>query len=198
MNTLKSKIRLMGLIFTVGSILGLPTILVAAPAQSLPKTTFACVKKGSDYATVARRGERTTSPMIAWKDKTWGKYTPEKRCQIVSQRLTKAVAASGKLSNLDMTHGTVNSTPVICYITSKTDKCNSENILFSLKPGDVGKEKEIVSKLLNFSTLGSGDILTRGGNKPTNINQDAIPQTYGDAIEQALTPASPTTPIGQE
>jgi hypothetical protein len=188
MNTLKSNARSIGLMLTCGSILLLPTILTPAPSQAATKTTFACVKKDGDFATVARRGDRETKAMILWKDKSWVKYTPEKRCKIVSQRLTNAVAISGKLGNLNMTHGTVNSTPVICFVTSKNEKCNTQNILFSLKSIDVGNEQAIVNKLLNFSKVGSGDILTRGS---------AQPASYGAAIEEALGDPK-STGIGQK
>ncbi len=186
MTTLKLTTGLMGLILTVGSSLLLPTILVAAPDNSLSKTTFACVKKGEDPATIAVRGERKTAPMIIWKDKSYGVYTPQKRCEIVSKRLTKAVAGSGTLKNLNMTHGMLNSLPVICYITSKDEKCNANNILFSLKSSERGREKEIVAGLLDFSKFGTAGALTRGPK----------PETLGDAIEQELTASDPATNSG--
>jgi Circadian oscillating protein COP23 len=184
MKTFRFNSRVLGLTVTLGSIFMLPAILLPLPSNALPATTFACIKKGSDPVTVARRGDRVTSPMITWKDQTWGKYTPEKRCQIVSQRLTKAVASSGKLSSLDMTYGNVNSIPVVCYITKKSEKCNSENILFSLKSSERGQEKKIISELLDFSKLGSGTGSVRGANcSETKTSPNA--KTYGDAIDNA-------------
>jgi hypothetical protein len=188
MKILKLNARLIGLSLTLGSICLLPMFLLPAPSNALPKTTFACIKKGTDPVTVARRGDRVTSPMITWRDKTWGAFTPEKRCQIVSQRLTKAVASSGKLSSLDMTHGLVNSLPVVCYITNKSEQCNTDNILFSLKSSERGQEQKIINELLNFSKLGSGGGLTRGGGTAPR----KTPTTYGDAIENALSePVNP-------
>jgi hypothetical protein len=184
MNTIKSTAGLMGLILIVGSSFVLPSSLVTASAQALPKTTFACVKKGDDPATIAVRGDIKTSPMIIWKDTSYGTYTPQKRCEIVSQRLTKAVATSGKLKNLNMTHGMLNSLPVICFITRKGEKCNSSNILFSLKSSERGQEQAIVAGLLDFSKLGTAGALTRGGAKP---------ETFGDAIEQELKASDPAT-----
>jgi hypothetical protein len=177
MSTSKSTTRLIGLMLMVGSSPVLPGMRTTASAQSLPKTTFACIKEGGNPATIAIRGERTTSPMIIWKDTSYGAYTPQKRCQIVSQRLTKAVASSGKLSNLNMTYGMLNSLPVICFVTRKGEKCNSANILFSLRSNERGQEQKILDSLLNFSTKGTGNPATRGGRKP---------QTLGDAIEQEL------------
>jgi Circadian oscillating protein COP23 len=197
MTTLKSTTGLMGLILIVGSSFILPSSLVAVSAQpstqpstqASTKTTFACVKKGEDPATIAVRGDIKTSPMIIWKDTSYGTYTPQKRCEIVSQRLTKAVATSGKLKNLNMTHGIINSLPVICYITRKGEKCNANNILFSLKSSERGQEQAIVAGLLDFSKLGTSGALMRGGAKP---------ETFGDAIEQQLTASDPVNGGGQE
>ena len=189
MTTLKLTTGLMGLILIVGSSLVLPSSLVTVLAQTSTKTTFACIKKGEDPATIAVRGERKTSPMIIWKDKSYGMYTPQKRCEIVSKRLTKAVATSGTLKNLNMTHGMLNSLPVICYITSKDEKCNANNILFSLKSSERGQEQAIVAGLLDFSKLGTAGALMRGGPKP---------ETFGDAIEQELKASDPANEGGQE
>jgi hypothetical protein len=193
----KSNHKLLGLV--ICSVVIVPAILAPLPSYAAPKTTFECRSKVvgdlKKPVTVARRGDRVTEPMITWEDNSFGdKYTPEKRCQIVSQRLTKAVAASGKLSNLDMTNGLVNSTPVICYITKKGEKCNSENILFSLKKTEIGKEKEIVAGLLNFSKLGSGGGIVRG----TPGQPAAAPVTYGDAIEDALKDPNPNATTEQQ
>ncbi|WP_310481337.1 COP23 domain-containing protein [Chamaesiphon sp. VAR_48_metabat_403] len=187
MNLLTSNAKLLGLVVTCSMVV-LPVVLAPAPSYAAPKTTFECRTKVNgdvkEPVTVARRGDRVTEPMITWKDKSFGStYTPEKRCQIVSQRLTKAVATSGKLSNLDMTYGSIKSVPVICYITKKGEKCNSGNILFSLKPSEKGQEQTIVAGLLNFSKLGAGGGIMRGAPGQTVATK---PVTYGDAIENAL------------
>ena len=178
MSKLGLMTRLIGLILTVGSNLALPNILTTVSAQSLSKTTFACVRVGGNPATIAIRGERKTSPMIMWKDTSYGAYTPQRRCEIVSQRLTRAVASRGKLSSLNITYGILNSLPVICYITRKEEKCNSENILFSLRSNEIGKEQEILDGLLNFSKIGKGDPTMRCVSQP---------QSFGATIEQELT-----------
>lgn len=200
MNLLTSNAKLLGLV-VAGSTIILPAVVAPAPSYAAPKTTFECTVQVNgtqkDFVTIARRGDRKTAPMITWRDESFGaKYTPEKRCQIVSQRLTKAVAISGKLSNLDMTSGTINSTPVICYITKKGEKCNSENMLFSLKPEEKGQEKKIVAGLLNFSKLGSGTgIVRKAGEAPTDPT--AQPASYGDAIENALKDPNPNASTEQ-
>ena len=200
MKTLRSNTKVLWLSFTFSSIFLSPTFLLPAPSYSLPRTTFACANQNKDYVTVARRGNRQTPPMIIWKDTSFGaKYTPQARCQIVSQRLTKAVSSSGKLNSLDMTHGIVNSTPVICYITRKGDKCNSQNILFSLKTSERGQEQKILAELLNFSKLGSGSPTVRGNQLPGGDDATGEPEelvTWGESIENAFSnPVDPSQPV---
>jgi hypothetical protein len=183
MKTLKFNARLTGIVVSICSISILPTFSTPAASQAKPKVSFACIKQGAEYVTVAKKDDLISPPMIKWVDKSWGdKYPPEKRCKIVSDRLSKAVASSGMLQNLNLAHGVVNSTPVICYVTAKTAKCNADNILFSLKPNEIGQEKAIIANLFNFSKKGTGGVLKRGGNdKPL-----PQPETYGSAIENAL------------
>ena len=200
MKTLRSNTKVLWLSFTFSSIFLSPTFLLPAPSYSLPRTTFACANQSKDYVTVARRGNRQTPPMIIWKDTSFGaKYTPQVRCQIVSQRLTKAVSSSGKLNSLDMTHGIVNSTPVICYITRKGDKCNSQNMLFSLKTSERGQEQKILAELLNFSKLGSGSPTVRGNQLPGGDDATGEPEevvTWGESIENAFSnPVDPSQPV---
>jgi Circadian oscillating protein COP23 len=183
------KIGSSGLLFTFIGVLFAPIYLLPAPSHALPATTFECILQGKKYVTVARRGTRTTAPMIEWKDTSFGeKYPPQARCKIVSQRLTKAVSSTGKLNSLDMTHGIVGSTPVICYVTSKSNTCNSENILFSLKESERGQEQTIISQLLEFSKTATTKPLVRGGSTVTNPNPAVEKKivTWGDAIERGL------------
>lgn len=194
MKTLTLQARLWGLAIAVGSIAIVPNILISAPSYGLPKTSFACVRQGTTYATVAIRGDRQTSPMITWQDTSHGAdFTPEKRCKIVSQRLTKAVARTGKLNSLTMTHGVVKSFPVICYITRKGDPCNSENVLFSLKASELGQEQKILATLLSFSKKGTGDSIAEssGGNKTM---EDWIQQNLTTAVDPSETSKPSTLP----
>ncbi len=187
MKTLKLNLKSLGLAIGSGSILLLPTIAIQTPSYALPKTTFACIRQDDVYVTVAVRGNRQTAPMITWKDTSHGEnFTPEKRCKLVSQRLSKAVSRSNKLNSLTMTHGLVNSVPVICYITRKGETCNDKNILFSLKASERGQEQNILDNLLSFSNKGSG----------SSIQESAgTTDTVEDWIEKNLTtPVNGTNP----
>lgn len=143
-------------------------------------TTFQCIPMGGGYATVAQRDGRTTPPMITWNSQEFGpNFTPQQRCNIVTERLTKAVATNGgKLRNLQLTYGRIRGIPVICHVNSRTEGCNNNNLLLTLRASDRGKERLILKQLVNFSVKGSG----------TAVQQSA-PQDYapiGEAIERSL------------
>lgn len=124
-------------------------------------TVFRCVPHGDSFATIAQRGDRTTSPVITW-NASLGQYTPQERCNIVSQRLTTAVARNGgKLRNLQLTAGSVNNQAVICVVNNVQPVCNRFNTLLTLQPENAKKPVEVLIRLHNFSVHGSGNpILT--------------------------------------
>ncbi|CAN1211239.1 hypothetical protein TUMEXPCC7403_13650 [Tumidithrix helvetica PCC 7403] len=136
----------------------LTTTPIKLPTPTPEVTTFECISMESGYATIARRGERQTPPLITWNSFELGsQYTPKVRCGIVSDRLTKVVATNGgKLKNLNLTYGRLNGESVICHVSDRNQLCNSSNLLFTLRPSDRGREREILQKLINFSVLGSG------------------------------------------
>ncbi len=150
MKLLKSTISF----FSVAVIFGGVSSLNMPPsyAQSKDITVFACIQQGEYYATVAKRANRTTPPLIVWKDESFGdKYPPKKRCEIVSNKLSKAVVSQGgRLKTLRLTHGKVGANSVICYISHPTGTCNSKNTLITLKPEDSGKEKAIIEQLVSL------------------------------------------------
>ncbi|MCL1467637.1 COP23 domain-containing protein [Argonema galeatum] len=121
-------------------------------------TNFRCVREGRNYATIAERGDRATSPIVVWRTTEFGpEYTPQQRCRIVSDRLTRAVADNGgRLSNLYLTTGTVNRLPVVCYVNNGTSDCNSNNLLFTLDRRSAQNPDEVLANLLEFGTTGSG------------------------------------------
>ncbi|MBV8884470.1 MAG: hypothetical protein JO235_10810 [Chroococcidiopsidaceae cyanobacterium CP_BM_RX_35] len=97
-------------------------------------TTFSCIPDGNDFATIARRGDRATPPIIIWKP-ALGYYTPKAHCYIVSQELTRIVAENGgTLKSLQLITGTVNDQIVACAVKELGSFCNSSNILFTLRP----------------------------------------------------------------
>lgn len=127
------------------------------PAVAHPiSTLFRCVRDGNGFATIAQRGDRITPPVITWNSKL-GQYTPQQRCNIVSQRLTQAVAQNGgKFKNLLLMAGSVNNQAVICVINNPESFCNRSNTLFTLGRENARRQDEVIARLRNFSRQASG------------------------------------------
>lgn len=179
------------------------TVAFASQVQAAPasnswdntKTTFQCVTSGRNFVTIARRGNVTTDPMILWKSTEFGReYTPWQRCQIVSNRLTKAVAENGgRLSNLQLTTGIVNNLPVVCYVNGR-GRCNSQNLLFTLDKRNAKNPGEALTRVINFAQDGGGSPLE----SRTTTGQSSAPQfvPFGDMVERALnSPNKPSVPV---
>ncbi len=173
----------------VGAV-GMPGLAQTPPARqaATTATTFHCVRVDNMFATIAKRADRSTPPMITWQDTSFGaQYTPERRCQIVSDRLTQAVVQNGgKLTNLRLTYGPVNGFPVICYVRSQEEPCSSNNLLLTLRQDDRGREGQILQQILTFSVQGQGVALTRGG---SGIPE---PVAFGSEVERSLSSYSIT------
>lgn len=128
-------------------------------------TTFECVQQGSGFATVAQRAERRTSPLITWNSTEFGLgFTPERRCQIVSQKLTDVVAQnSGLLAELNLTYGIVNDLTVICAVRGTSTGCSSDNMLFTLSRANSRNPQAILRSISTFSVEGSGSAIEESG-----------------------------------
>lgn len=130
------------------------TTTMAAQPQS---TSFRCIQNGNGFATIAQRGDRTTPPIITWNATLGPQYNPQTRCNIVSQRLTQAVARNGgKLKNLQLKAGPVKNQVVICVVSKTQSVCNSSNMLFTLRAENARRSDQVVAQLNNFSIKGSG------------------------------------------
>lgn len=167
-----------------------------AQAQSAP-TTFHCVKSGSGFATVARRGGKQSPPMITWQSQIFGlEYTPEVRCNTVSQRLTSAVAQNGgSLRNLLLTTGRVNGQTVVCYINVGSS-CNSNNMLFTLNPENARDPGRALAKLLRFGVgdASGGPLLQSAGG--VNL-EEAVDAAFDGASEPSEMPGNSNNPGDQ-
>jgi hypothetical protein len=185
-----SKNAWMTLLIGVSAIGLMPPIARSqTPTPAAATTIFECIRsEPASFATVARRGDRVTTPMITWTS-TLGGFTPEERCNIVSDRLSQAVANTpeGKLKNMKLTYGRVNGSSVICYVGSTTEACNNRNMLLTLRPEDRGQERAILQQMITFSIQGSGNAIQQ------SEGQDYAP--LGEAIEAQLGESDSQTPV---
>ncbi|WP_333454498.1 COP23 domain-containing protein [Microcoleus sp. herbarium5] len=181
------------------------TVAFASQVQAGPasnwnntRTTFQCVTSGRNFVTIARRGNVTTDPMILWKSTEFGReYTPWQRCQIVSNRLTKAVAQNGgKLSNLQLTTGTLNNLPVVCYVNGR-GRCNSQNLLFTLDKRNAKNPGDALTRLINFAQDGSGPVTTLRTSRGPSSAPQFVP--FGDMVDRAFNSPNnkPSVPVAK-
>ncbi|MHC5613965.1 MAG: COP23 domain-containing protein [Nostoc sp.] len=156
------------------------------------KTTFHCIRNGSGFATVARRGNAQTGAMITWNDTSFGsKFTPKDRCAIVARRFNKALSTTGNnsLGFLKLTYGELNRNPVICYIRTKEEEkqpCNEKNLILTLNKSEFGQERAIIEQLKNFSVNGTGTAFVRGPGEGKTIIAEFGKQIY-DAFKSGAT-----------
>ena len=96
----------------------------------------------------------SSKPMIVWtatlsSDHPKGAYTPERRCQSVSTRLTNLAYALGMTTFADISQiGVVNYEQVV-YV-SPEEKPSLDNVVFTLKPENREKSEEILTQFKDF------------------------------------------------
>jgi hypothetical protein len=156
-----------------------------------------------DLKTVVQKGDNQ-AVLLTWSYDGFGKeYTPEKRCQIVSERLQKAANINGgTFKNLKIASGTVNSLAVICAIRANSSKCNRQNMLFTLKPENARNPDAVIQRIFSFARDGSGSIdesatAQQQSTVDTNLGnweQKAFPQVQRAATIKPKAPNSSTKP----
>lgn len=95
---------------------------------------FACVQAGQGgFVTVVSNGQVTRS-LITWNSQafSYSGYTPEVRCNAVTNRFNNAFASGSRLM---LSTGTINNLGVICGLQGQERRCTSENTIITLTPG---------------------------------------------------------------
>ncbi|WP_341730688.1 COP23 domain-containing protein [Microcoleus sp. EPA2] len=180
---LLSALAVSGTMVTATTVQAGPATLVANET-----TVFQCVGSGRNLATIAKRGNRTTDPIILWRTTEFGReFTPSQRCQAVSRRLTQAVANNGgSLSNLLLTTGTVNSLPVVCFVSGR-GRCNSSNTLFTLDRKNASNPGAVLTRLVNFAENGVGQAVVSRTRPTDEPEQQYV--SLQDLVDRALNTA---------
>lgn len=116
--------------------------------------------------------------MITWNTTEFGsEFTPEKRCQIVSQKLTDVVAQhGGSLRKLQLTTGQVDDgQTVVCVITPEQKSCNRNNQLFTLNKENAKNPSKALVQITNFSQ-GKADSksINESGDFPSIISLETL------------------------
>jgi Circadian oscillating protein COP23 len=112
-----------------------------------------------DLTTVVKKGDRQAT-MVSWSYAGFGKeFSPEKRCQMVSERLQQVADQNGgTFKDLQLASGTINSQPVICALQSNAKKCTTQNLLFTLKPENARNPEAVIQKIFTFAQDGTGTL----------------------------------------
>ena len=145
-----------------------------------------------NLTTVVQKGDRQAI-MVTWKYNGFGKdFSPEKRCQIVSERLQQAANSNGgTFKDLQIASGIVNSQPVICALQSNSNKCNRKNLLFTLNPENARNPDAVIQRMFSFAQDGTSSINESASNRPK------IDVNLGD-WEQKVFPLTPkSTPTNR-
>ena len=124
------------------------TFMVIANQPLLAQTKqFTCgiaqYQKQGVWATVVNTIREENIPLIYWVSR-WSGVNPEKRCELVSERL-QAAYDNNFLKPKYLTTDHLNGNPVICIRVEKDDKCQ---IILTLKSGD--NAQAILQEMLNF------------------------------------------------
>lgn len=151
----------LGIVAGAALLTGLGTV-VSQPSYA-QSVQFYCAM-GDLPTTMARRAGvegGQVIPVIRWYSWYFANsgYDPRERCREVSARFQTA-HNEGRLKNV--TAGIVNNLPVICATTSG-GRCDNENILFTLKPGEDAAER--LEKLFDVRDYG-GSYAATGGQGP--------------------------------
>ncbi|MEB3343672.1 COP23 domain-containing protein [Okeania sp.] len=159
---------------------------VAQPTQKAATGTtqakVACVSQGNgNYATVVRKAEGETV-LISWKNRNHGsEYTPEKRCNMVTEKLQSFISANGNdIGNLLLTTGYVKGSPVICVVNEGPLGCNSTNQLLTLSGENAEDPAKTLAQFLNLAegNISGNPIQEKKGKTVVSFNT-AVDNSFG-------------------
>lgn len=134
----------------------IPTVTAVDSANYSDKINFKCVQIKGGYATFAQRDNPAVLPrtIINWTRQIGSEYTPERRCQIVTDNLNRVVNNNGgRIDNLSFVLGKVRGSSVICLANSSSLGCNDSNMLFTLSARNAQNPREVINSLA--SNIGS-------------------------------------------
>jgi hypothetical protein len=139
-----------------------PVVFTAAQPSYAGNTSFYCGRSAGYPATLADT-PRGTVAIIRWSSEYFSDagYDSQTRCNIVSSKF-QSFYNSGALNFI--TAGVVNGQAVICATGEYGGACNSNTVLYTLKPG---QNAAVVIQRLYESRAGAGGILYESS-KPNN------------------------------
>ncbi|MEL6929817.1 MAG: COP23 domain-containing protein [Cyanobacteria bacterium J06600_6] len=118
-------------IFTsVLTIFGIASAIAISPKPSQAQDRFSC---NLEQVSTMVQTERGAIPLLRWTDRSFPPpYTPQQRCQIVSERFRK-FNNNGTLKYIKADR--INNLPVLCVAAYKGGSCLPNGLLVTFKPG---------------------------------------------------------------
>ena len=145
--------------------LGVITAAIANTQIAQAQNRFFC--NTSQMSTVVQT-ERGAVPLIRWTDRSFPPpYTPQQRCQIVSERFKK-FDNNGTLKYIKADR--MNNLPVLCIAAYKGGSCLPNGLLVTFKPGTNANKKlvEILDRrvwalggAVELNSQGSRDLVSQ-------------------------------------
>jgi Circadian oscillating protein COP23 len=172
-------------------------LTVTDPQKNVPQVVNAAESSlkvsCQDLKTIVQKGDRQ-AVMLTWNYDGFGReYTPQKRCQIVSERLQKAANANGgTFRDLQLASGTLNSQSVVCALQANRNKCSSQNLLFTLKPENARNPEAIIQKIFGFAEDGNSSINESASSQPK------IDLNLGNWEQKAFPPSPRSSTVNQK
>lgn len=154
--------------------LSVVTGAIAVSAESsYAQDRFYC--DGNQITTTVQT-ERGSIPLIRWTDRSFPPpFTPEQRCQIVSDRFKK-FDNNGTLKYIKA--DTLNNLPVLCVAAYKGGSCLPDGLLVTFKPG-TDANQTLVRILDRRVWAASGPIqLSSHNSTPETLVSEVNGQTY--------------------
>ncbi len=114
------------------------------------KISFECAQVQSGYATVVQRDNPAVLPrrMINWTRQVGTDWSPERRCELVTEKLNRIVAQNGgEIDNLSFTTGRIEGSSIVCLANSSSLGCNQSNMLFTLSNQNARNTQEVIARL---------------------------------------------------
>jgi len=158
---------------TVSAVLAMATVLstfglaFTKSAEAAPRT-FSCKMVSRAWTTLVNESGKPERQLIRWTSDFGGAvgYTPERRCNEVTNRMNLYFSKSGQF----ITHGMQGREKVICATNSEGKDCI--NLLYTLKPDQ--DAKATLEDLFGVNNRNISRDPLREGRCATYINVDAL------------------------
>jgi hypothetical protein len=148
-------------VLSIFSSLALVASVNILPSEAQTRNIYNCLQYRNQPTTVVDT-TRGRIQLIVWKSGFFSSagWTPEKRCQVVTQRFQK-FSDNGTLRYIAT--GRMNNAPVICVAEKKPSgfKCLPNGLLITLQPND--NPSTVLKDMFDISSRISSGGLTRGG-----------------------------------